>query len=171
MIKTLLPLIMGCHQMPSRSFKCQGKPFIICARCTGEVAGFLLGLGLIFIYVLHPLIAAVMTLPLIIDGTVQLKTRYESNNLKRFITGSLAGLGVFYLFYHVIIFLFTQFQINLTVALQALLVNGLFLGFIKIFNLMQYRFLRMLLLVTSMIVFIMFGNIIFHLGVSIGNRL
>lgn len=34
-------------------------------------------------------------LPMIIDGTVQMLTSYESNNIKRFVTGFLFGYALF----------------------------------------------------------------------------
>ena len=39
-------------------------------------------------------IAALMLLPLILDGTIQLKTAYESNNRRRALTGFLFGYGL-----------------------------------------------------------------------------
>ena len=40
----------------------------------------------------------VLLLPLIADGFLQLKTPYESTNLRRVITGFLFGYGLFSLF-------------------------------------------------------------------------
>lgn len=37
-------------------------------------------------------------LPLIVDGTVQMFTKYESNNFRRVVTGFLFGYGLFMLF-------------------------------------------------------------------------
>ena len=37
-------------------------------------------------------------IPLIIDGFTQALTSYESNNIRRFITGVLFGYGIFMLF-------------------------------------------------------------------------
>lgn len=44
------------------------------------------------------LTAAVMLIPLIVDGFVQLKTPYESTNLRRVITGFFFGYGLCSLF-------------------------------------------------------------------------
>ncbi|MBR1735701.1 MAG: DUF2085 domain-containing protein, partial [Firmicutes bacterium] len=41
-----------------------------------------------------------MLLPLIIDGTVQKATSYESTNIKRLITGILCGMGFIFLLIH-----------------------------------------------------------------------
>ncbi|WP_334117834.1 DUF2085 domain-containing protein [uncultured Oscillibacter sp.] len=39
-----LPILFGCHCRPDRSFHFRdGTPFPICARCTGELAGNLVG--------------------------------------------------------------------------------------------------------------------------------
>lgn len=37
-------------------------------------------------------------IPLIVDGTIQMFTKYESNNLRRFVTGFLFGYGLSMLF-------------------------------------------------------------------------
>ena len=44
----------------------------------------------------------ILSLPLILDGFIQLLTTYESNNLKRVITGFLFGIAFVYIFlkYH-----------------------------------------------------------------------
>ena len=71
-----LPRLFYCHCRPERSFFWRGRQFPLCARCTGQLAGLLL-------------------LPMIADGTVQLLTRYESTNLRRLVTGTLFGLGLY----------------------------------------------------------------------------
>lgn len=43
-------------------------------------------------------------IPMVIDGFIQLKTSYESNNIKRLITGSLFGYGFCNLFIKSLIF-------------------------------------------------------------------
>jgi len=93
-----LPIIFGCHCMDSRSFHYRGKKFPICARCTGELIGIFAG---IFIYIiLKPdwLISCILLIPMIADGFIQKLTAYESNNLKRVITGIVFGCGIMCLF-------------------------------------------------------------------------
>ena len=91
---TWLPRICGCHCRPDRSFFWHGRQFPVCARCTGELIGFLAAIpGGIFLG-FHPVWSLLMLLPLIVDGTVQLKTAYESTNLRRVITGFLFGYGL-----------------------------------------------------------------------------
>ena len=90
-----LPIIFGCHCRPDRSFHFRdGTPFPICARCTGELAGILAGLATW--WAAHPPagLAAVLLVPLIADGLLQLCTPYESGNLRRLVTGLLFGYGL-----------------------------------------------------------------------------
>ena len=90
-----LPILFGCHCRPDRSFHFRdGTPFPICARCTGELAGILAGLATW--WAVHPSagVAAVLLVPLIADGLLQLCTPYESGNLRRLATGLLFGYGL-----------------------------------------------------------------------------
>lgn len=96
----LFQMLFLCHRRPDRSFHCSnGKQFPICARCTGILAGYLLGILLAImtgpIFVIY---AFLLLIPTIIDGFVQLFTNYESNNIKRLITGIAAGVGIVYIF-------------------------------------------------------------------------
>ena len=77
----------------------------MCARCTGLLIGYIVGgITAIFyraaFYWYIPLI-----IPLILDGTIQMFTKYESNNMKRIITGLLAGFGYINLIIIFIIFI------------------------------------------------------------------
>ena len=85
--------------MPERSFHYHGRPFPICARCTGELAGILLGILIVCILGYPKFsIALLMALPLIVDGTLQRLTSYESKNGRRLITGILFGIALVFLF-------------------------------------------------------------------------
>ena len=93
-----LPILFGCHRRPERSFFYKGRQFPICARCTGELAGMIAaGIGYAFIHP-KPVIAALLMIPLIIDGMVQALTAYTSTNGRRFVTGVLFGYGLVTLF-------------------------------------------------------------------------
>lgn len=93
-----LPILFGCHQRPERSFFIKGKQFPICARCTGELAGLIIGfLGWWFVQ-LPSSVYILLLIPLTVDGFIQLLTPYESTNLKRFLTGVLFGIGLISLF-------------------------------------------------------------------------
>ena len=93
-----LPIIFGCHCKEERSFHYNGKKFPICARCTGELVGIIFSLFSCFFFRLSIKISIIIMLPMIIDGFVQLKTTYESNNFKRFVTGFLFGYALFMVF-------------------------------------------------------------------------
>ena len=93
-----LPIIFGCHCRDDRSFHYHGKKFPICARCTGELAGILLAAVCAFFRLPPVWVAAVLLLPLIADGFIQLLTSYESTNTRRVITGFLFGYGLCSLF-------------------------------------------------------------------------
>ncbi|WP_333651695.1 DUF2085 domain-containing protein [Lacrimispora sp.] len=93
-----LPIVFGCHCRADRSFFFHGKQFPICARCTGELAGMVI-LSLTYaIYRLPVLYAAGFLIPMTLDGGIQLLTKYESTNFRRFFTGIFFGYGFFNLF-------------------------------------------------------------------------
>lgn len=108
-----LPIIFGCHCREDRSFYYKGEKFPICARCTGELVGIVISMFSCFFFRLSILSSVFLLIPMIIDGIVQLKTSYESNNRRRFITGFLFGYGLFMLFIITTIMAF-QFGVSLT---------------------------------------------------------
>ena len=93
-----LPIFFGCHCRPDRSFFYKGRKLPICARCTGELVGVLLSLLSCAFWLPPAWVLALMLLPLIIDGTVQQLSSYESGNIRRLLTGILFGYGIFGLF-------------------------------------------------------------------------
>lgn len=101
-----LPIFFGCHQLKERSFYFNGHPFPICARCTGQLIGILIYPLIRFFLDLNLLTSFIMILPLIIDGTLQLKTSYTSNNYKRLITGMCFSVGMLSMFIMSCIFAF-----------------------------------------------------------------
>ena len=84
--------VLGCHQLGSRSFFLFGYQFPVCARCTGIYFGFFV--AFLFCLPVSKVVIVAMLIPMIVDGTIQLSTRYQSNNGKRFLTGTLFGVGV-----------------------------------------------------------------------------
>ncbi|MDR2624418.1 MAG: DUF2085 domain-containing protein [Methanobrevibacter sp.] len=86
---------MFCHRLSKRSFYFKGHKFPVCARCTGLVTGFLIALILELMFIRLPLVVGFCCIPLIIDGGIQSLTNYESNNMKRFITGLLFIIGFY----------------------------------------------------------------------------
>lgn len=82
----------------------KGRKLPICARCTGELLGIIVSC---FNYrFLKPSITfnIILMIPLVVDGFIQLKTQYESNNSKRLITGILFGYALCNLFIESVIF-------------------------------------------------------------------
>ncbi len=84
----------NCHQHASRSFFLNDNQMPFCARCTAIFVGIVIGVAiLMFLMIELNIIWLVLgMIPMGIDGTVQLLTDYESNNLLRFITGTSAGI-------------------------------------------------------------------------------
>ena len=93
-----LPIIFGCHCKEDRSFYWKNEKFPICARCTGEAIGMIVGLLCCIFFRTTIKFSVIIMLPMILDGTVQMFTKYESNNFKRVITGMLFGYGAVMLF-------------------------------------------------------------------------
>lgn len=88
-----------CHRMPERTFNIKGRYFPVCSRCTG----FYIGAFFYFIYAylfyvnytyMTIIFAFSMLLPSFIDGMTQLYGLRESNNVFRFFTGFLGGVGL-----------------------------------------------------------------------------
>ena len=99
LLQKWLPIIFGCHGKAERSFFINGKQFPICARCTGELIGIIMIAITYWFYHLPTLYAIFLLFPMILDGGIQLFTKYESNNYLRFFTGFLFGYSLFQLFF------------------------------------------------------------------------
>lgn len=101
-----LPIVFGCHCREDRSFHFRGERFPICARCTGELVGMLTAACSFGFW--HPgaAVSALLLVPLVADGLVQLCTAYESKNGRRFVTGVLFGYGLLNLFLLSIVWVF-----------------------------------------------------------------
>jgi len=93
-----LPIVFGCHCLSERSFFYKGKQFPLCARCTGELIGICVGLMGWYLIKLPIYLYVIMLLPLIMDGFIQMFTTYQSDNIKRLLTGILFGIGFASLF-------------------------------------------------------------------------
>lgn len=98
-IEKFLAIAFMCHQKPERSFHFKGKQFPLCARCTGILIGYLVGIVLACITKCsNYLWMLLLVIPMIIDGSIQLVFKKESNNLRRLITGMFGGIGIIYMF-------------------------------------------------------------------------
>lgn len=88
-----------CHRMPNRTFKIKGHYFPVCSRCTGFYIGaFSYFLFVYYFYVDYTvaliIFAVLMLIPAFIDGITQFFRFRESNNVLRFFTGLLGGVGL-----------------------------------------------------------------------------
>ncbi len=99
-------VLWGCHQIPERSFFFRGYQFPLCARCTGITFGYIMSFLLLILELLVPMWLCMLFLaPLIIDGSIQLIFTIMSNNIRRFTTGTLFGIGFTHLIANTIIFI------------------------------------------------------------------
>lgn len=93
-----LPILFGCHCRDDRSFHWKGVRFPLCARCTGELTGILVGAAS-FAFIQPGLpVSLLLLMPMVADGALQAATPYESGNIRRLITGTLFGYGILCLF-------------------------------------------------------------------------
>lgn len=84
----------GCHQMPERSFFIGKWQMPICARCTGIIIGYLISIIMCFFNVYIPIVPSILLIfPMGFDGLLQYFTKYNSNNIKRALTGIMSGIG------------------------------------------------------------------------------
>ena len=98
-IGRFLRIFFGCHARPDRSFYFRGRQFPICARCTGELVGMLLGIVIAICFGCPDFwVVCLMMLPLVVDGFTQRLTAYESNNIRRLWTGILFGIAFIFMF-------------------------------------------------------------------------
>ena len=93
-----LGTMSGCHQRPDRSFKYKGKPFPVCARCTGAFFGYVLGY-ILCLFVFIPIwLLLLFCLIMYIDWFLQRVKILQSNNPRRLVTGFLCGIAISQLF-------------------------------------------------------------------------
>lgn len=87
-----------CNKIPERAPHIFGHCFILCYRCTFILLGFFITLYIIknrLNLKMHKI--WVLFLPMILDGSLQTITTYESSNPKRILTGLLFGIALAYL--------------------------------------------------------------------------
>ncbi|ERK30898.1 DUF2085 domain-containing protein [Clostridium intestinale] len=84
-----------CHQKSDRSFFINKYQFPLCARCTGLLLGYILGILFLFFFPTLPTLICLSFLAIMfIDWFLQHKKIKESTNYRRLITGFLCGLGI-----------------------------------------------------------------------------
>lgn len=90
----ILKYMFFCHQLPERSFFFKGHQFTLCARCTGILIGYIIGIIYILIFKdLRIILELLLMVPLLIDGMGQYLGYFKSTNIRRLITGILAGIS------------------------------------------------------------------------------
>ena len=100
-----LAIAFMCHQKPERSFCFKGKQFPLCARCTGILIGYFLGIYMAYIISCNNYLwLLICILPMLVDGGIQFIFKIESNNFRRLITGMLGGIGIIFLFRNIHVF-------------------------------------------------------------------
>jgi len=88
-----------CHRNPERSFFIKGHQFPVCSRCTGFYISLIMYFTYTYYYYVNYtpellLSAGLLLIPTGIDGITQFFEFRESNNVLRFVTGLLGGLGL-----------------------------------------------------------------------------
>ena len=100
----------GCHQMATRSFFYKNFQYPLCARCTGIFIGQFFIAPIILILGYNNLILnIVLFIPLVIDGLLQYFKIIESNNLRRLVTGLMAGYSIMSITVYMILLLVSIF--------------------------------------------------------------
>ncbi len=94
--------IMGCHQMPERSFYWHGYQFPVCARCTGVFLSLPITIWLMRKKKIDLRYAFLLSEIMLIDWGLQFVEIKESTNRRRLITGFLGGIGVHVIYFKAI---------------------------------------------------------------------
>jgi len=100
---------IGCHQISSRSFSYKGYQFPVCARCTGVIIGEIIAIIMLFTIKIDLLYSFILVVPLIIDGSLQYINILQSNNIRRVMTGFLAGVGLTYIYHYAFVYIVNFF--------------------------------------------------------------
>jgi uncharacterized membrane protein len=84
-----------CHRRKDRSIWFFGLEKFLCSRCLGILLGGMAGLACVLLHCrIEPVFSALLLLPLVIDGFLQLVRQRESTNAARLVTGFLFGFGL-----------------------------------------------------------------------------
>ncbi len=103
----------GCHQIPERSFFIKGWQFPVCARCTGILLGQIIFLILFLVKIYIPIyLCFVFLFIMFLDWLIQYLELKQSTNIRRLITGTLAGIAEMRLFIYILAFLFNIIKIQ-----------------------------------------------------------
>ncbi len=100
----------GCHQREDRSFFIGEWQFPVCSRCTGILTGQAIGIILYIFSVRIPFYIDFIFLAIMfLDWFIQYKKIKESTNIRRFITGNLAGIAQVSIIIKIILFIIGVF--------------------------------------------------------------
>lgn len=106
--KRIVGKVPLCNRKGDRAPHFFGFCFIFCYRCSGVLLGILLG------YIIHQfnislepnlglfLFGVVLMIFLVVDGTMQYFKDIESTNVRRLVSGLMAGLGIYLCVFSVI---------------------------------------------------------------------
>ncbi len=84
-----------CHQKANRSFFFKNYQFPICARCTGLLIGYILGIIVLFFNIkISILLSLFFVIVMFIDWFIQHKKILYSTNTRRLLTGSFCGFSI-----------------------------------------------------------------------------
>lgn len=96
---------LGCHQIEERSFHFKGYQFPVCARCTGVFVGEIIAIILLLLGIKISIFVSIALLLIMgLDWFIQYIKLLQSTNIRRLITGTLAGIGLTFIYYYVIVF-------------------------------------------------------------------
>ncbi|GCD10379.1 DUF2085 domain-containing protein [Clostridium tagluense] len=92
--------------MPERSFRFFDMQFPVCVRCTGVYLGQIIAIPFFLTNTVFKLyICFLFIVIMFCDWLIQFLNIKESTNLRRFITGSIAGIGLMGLYFNIFKFL------------------------------------------------------------------
>lgn len=84
-----------CHHQPKRTIQCFGLQNYFCSRCQGILIGTIFSIPIgIYIYSATVLDILLLSLPLLLDGILQIVHDKESTNFIRFISGLCLAMGL-----------------------------------------------------------------------------
>lgn len=76
--------------------------FPVCARCTGILVGYLIGILLASVKICSLKNSVLLSIPMILDGGTQYLHWRESNQILRFFTGIGGGIGIIQILVHIL---------------------------------------------------------------------
>lgn len=100
----------GCHQRPDRSFFFHGWQFPVCARCTGVLAGQLVGFPIAIKKNISTLTTVLCCETTMLDWSLQYSGVKKSTNKRRLVTGLLGGFGLAVIYVNIIRFVIKKIK-------------------------------------------------------------